>query len=167
MAVQSVDMNEGEVLKQLLADYLEWLLLGERRRLTVAGLVIAGVMILVASVVEYLFLARVVAGSDSNPFVWLRRMFRLHAFWESTLPPELWVYGYLLVIMLAGVYAYFNTGYLVSVLLGISPNIGTALWLIHGLDAYMDLSPSWCSSAFSRRGHSSPHLASSSATASG
>lgn len=34
---------------------------------------------------------------------------------------------------------YFNSGYLTSVLLGISPNIGTAFWSIHGFDEYVTL----------------------------
>lgn len=129
-------------LRGLLLEYLEWLLLGERRRLTAAGLVIAVVMILVASVVDYLFLARVVAGSETNPFQGIRRTFRLLPFWgEYPPPPEMWVYGYLFVIMLAAVYAYFNAGYLVSVFLGVSTNIGSAVWSIHGMDEYVTLTP--------------------------
>lgn len=127
--------------KRLLAEYVELLLVGERRRLTAAGVLIAGAMILVASVVEYLVLAREIAGGDPHPFLWLRHTFRLHPFWEYPAPPEMWVYGYLLVLMLAAVYAYFNAGYLVSVLLAISPNVGIALWSIYGRDVYVGLSP--------------------------
>lgn len=135
-------MSEArEHLIGLLAEYFEWLVLGERRRLTAAGVVISGVMILVASVVEYLVLAREISGSDPYPFLWLRHTFRLHPFWEHPLPPEMWVYGYLLVIVLAAVYAYFNAGYLVSVCLAISPNIGIALWSIHVSDEYVTLTP--------------------------
>lgn len=135
-------MNEKrEHLRRLLGEYLEWLLLGERRRLTVTGLVISGVLILVASVVEYLVLAREIAGGDPHPVLWLRHTFRLLPFWEHPLPPEMWLYGYLLVVMLAAVYAYFNAGYLVSVFLAISPNVGIALWSIHGMDEYVTLTP--------------------------
>lgn len=132
--------DEREHLRRLLAEYLEGLLLGERRRLTVAGLVISGVLILVASVVEYLVLAREIAGGDPH-LLGLRRTFRLLPFWEHALPLEMWLYGYLLVIMLAAVYAYFNAGYLVSVFLAISPNVGIALWSIHGMDEYVTLTP--------------------------
>lgn len=121
--------------------HLRRLLVGERRRLTGAAVLMACTLLVVASTVEYLALSRVVAGSSTNPLFHVRQTFRLHPFWEGGPGQATWVYGYLLVLGLAGVHAYVNLGYLTGLVLALAPNVGVALWSIHGLDEYVGMTP--------------------------
>ena len=51
------------------------------------------------------------------------------------------VVGYVLVVGLSGAHAYFNRGYVTSLVLALSPAVGAALWSIHGLDEYVAPTP--------------------------
>lgn len=122
-------------------DRVRMLVLGEDRRLTMAAVVVAGVLFLTAMVVDYITLLSEIAGRDPGIFGHLRMTFQLVDFFDPPMNSATWVYGYILVAGLAGVHAYFNLGYLSSLLLALSPNIGTALWSIHGFDEYMVMTP--------------------------
>lgn len=122
--------------------HLKPLLVGEHRRLTGAAVLLAGGLFSVAGMVRYVALSRIVAGSGTNVFFDVQQTFMLAPIWEHrALVPTTWVYGYLLAIGLAGSHAYFNRGYLPSVLLAVAPQVGVAQWSIHGMDAYIALTP--------------------------
>lgn len=122
-------------------DNLRALLIGEQRRRTRIALLAAAVLFLMAMLVDYITLSSVVAGRDPGIFPEFRNIFRMHEPQQLELSSLKWIYGYVLVGGLASIYAYFNAGYLLSLLLALSPNIGTALWSIHGFDEYMTLTP--------------------------
>lgn len=119
------------------------LLVGETWRVTAGAVLLAGALILVGSVVEYLTLSREIAGGETPVVYYVRPLFVVPEPSTIGLRPTPWaaVYGYLFAIALAAGHAYVNLGYLPSVLLSVSPNVGVALWIIHGFDEYVALTP--------------------------
>lgn len=124
-------------------DGLRPLVLGEDRRLTRAAIGWAGALFLIAMVVDYVALSPYIEAHYPifDFFGYVRTVFSFYdPFSNGGMgPPLLWVYTYLLVAGLAAVHTYFNLGYLTSLLLALSPSIGTALWVIDGV---------WTSSGF-------------------
>lgn len=117
------------------------LVVGERRRLTGAALLLTGALAVVASVVEYRVLSREIAGGDPPVLLPVREVFQLVFLWERGTEPTTAVIGYLLVLALAGIHVYYNLGFLTSHLLASSPSVGIAVWSIHGFDEYVTLTP--------------------------
>lgn len=112
-------------------DALRPMVLGEDPRLTRAAVAGAGMLFLIATVVAYVALSPYIESHYPvfDFFGYFRTVFNLR---DPFSPLFTWVYTYLLVAGLAAVHAYFNLGYLTSILLALSPSIGTALWTIHG-----------------------------------
>lgn len=123
------------------SERLNRLLVGEDRRRTLSAVGLAGVLMVVAMVVDYLALSSVV-GTVNTEFFWnIRDAFALSPNpWRGGVSPTE-VYGYILVVGLAAIHAYLNSGYLTSALLASAPPIGTAFWSIGGMDEYMLLTP--------------------------
>lgn len=116
---------------------LRLLLVGEERRLTRAAVGAAGLLFFIAMVVEYLALAPSL-GAQYLILDVLGPIRTVFAFYDlfgtgGLGPPLLWVYTYLLVAGLAAVHAYFNLGYLTSLMLALAPSFGSALWVIDGV----------------------------------
>lgn len=118
-------------------DALRPLLLGEDRRLTRAAVGWAVALFLLAMAVAYLALSPYVE-AHYPVFDVLGPVRTVFSFYDPLAtgalgPPLQWVYTYLLVVGLAATHAYYNLGYLPSLLLALSPSIGTALWVIGGV----------------------------------
>lgn len=120
---------------------LKRLVVGEERRRTRVAVVFAGVLLVVAMTVDYLALAYYVGTVETPFFGSFREVFTLAPIWERGLASPTWVYGYILVVGLAAIHAYYNSGYLTSVVLASAPSIGTAFWSIGGIDEYMVFTP--------------------------
>jgi hypothetical protein len=86
-------------------------------------------------------MTREITGGETPLLLYVRETFRLAGVGSHRLGGLLWVPGYVLVIGLAATHAYFNAGYLPSVLLAVSPNIGIAIWVIQGFDEYVAFMP--------------------------
>jgi len=115
------------------------LLVGDTRQVTAAALVGALALFGLASAVEYMALANVVAASETNPYVDVRPAFGL-----APLPSRhgwVWVPGYLLAGTLSAGHAYLNRGYLPSLVLALAPSSGIALWTSYGMDDDVGLAP--------------------------
>lgn len=124
------------------------LVLGEDPRLVRAAVAAAGVLFLVGAVLDYLFVWSLVVGEEYAIVDAVHRAFSVEPIWEdgwaAARASWTWVYGYVLVVGLAGTHAYFDRGYLASLLLGLSPTVGTELWTIRGVDLsrqYVALTP--------------------------
>lgn len=115
--------------------------IGETWRQTGVAVLFAGMSIIVTSAVEYRVLSREITGGEPPALLFVRETFRLAFFWERGTDPSTAVLGYLLVIAIAGLYAYYNLGYLTGLLLASSPSAGIALWSIHGFDEYVTMTP--------------------------
>lgn len=123
------------------SERLDRLLVGEDRRRTRRAVILAGVLVVVAMVADYLALSYHVGTVETTFFMKFRWAFTLAPIWEHGLVSPTQVYGYVLVVGLAAVHAYLNSGYLTSVLLASAPPIGTAFWYIGGMDEYLLFAP--------------------------
>jgi hypothetical protein len=119
-------------------DETRWgLLVGDTRQVTAAALVAALVLFCFATVNEYLALQNLIQLREFNPFLDISVAFEvslmteLHGWW--------WIPGYLFVITLSASHAYFNRGYLPSLILGLAPAVGAKLWIVYGIDDYVGL----------------------------
>lgn len=123
------------------AERLDRLLVGEDKRRTRRAVVLAGVLMVAAMVADYLALSYHVGTVETTFFIEFRWAFTLAPIWERGLTSPTQVYGYILVVGLAAIHSYFNSGYLTSVLLASAPPIGTAFWYIGGMDEYLFFAP--------------------------
>ncbi|WP_435064441.1 hypothetical protein [Halobaculum sp. EA56] len=105
------------------------LLIGEERRLTAVAILAAVVLFVAAAAVEYTWISLCVqrrAGCYPNETL----LFRVSNVLESG--PHMWWYDEFLVVALAGLHAYFNRGYVPSLLLASAPQLGGLLFWIGG-----------------------------------
>lgn len=116
-------------------------LVGEHRRLSAAAILLSGVLFLLGMTIEYITLSQYIAGNSVDALFQIRDAIRLVAVWEAdSWTPLTWIYGYFLVIGLAGIHSYYNNGVLPSILLGLGLPLGVALVTIFGVDEYVGLS---------------------------
>lgn len=104
-------------------------LIGEERRLTLAAFSAAVLLVLLSATVEYTWMSQCVqaeASCHASDYV----LFRVSNMLE--VGPPLWLYDELLVVALAWTHAYFNLGYVPSLLLASAPQVGGLLVWIGG-----------------------------------
>lgn len=120
---------------------LKQLIVGKDWRLTRVAFLSAGTLGLFGAWVSYLASRGVVTQSEPGVFFWMTQTLHLAPFWEPQVDTMMWVYGYVLVGGIALIHAFFNEGYLPTLVLALSPVYGADLWLVPLTEASVAFAP--------------------------